>query len=180
MTTRKPIDKDYLLEALKSFNFQVLKNTYATSSEIKEFEEDIKEFIEKIELSNGKNVQVAKIEPIIGGNRVTFTYYDNSNVQQISSMEVMNGENGISIVGANIADENVLTLELSDGQTIIAGKITVNSDELTLNDYYTKEQVNDKFVQKVDLNTLIQNYLDSTFQRIGSEEINNIFRKGAN
>lgn len=180
MTTRKPIDKNYLLDALKSFNLQVLQNTYATSFEIEEFEKNIKEFIEKIEIPSGKNVQVAKIEPIIGGNRVTFTYYDDSNAQQISSMEVMNGENGVSIVDANVGDENILTLELSNGQTIVAGQITINSDELVLNDYYTKEQINDTFVKKVDLNTLIQNYLDSTFQKIESEEIKNIFRKENN
>lgn len=180
MTTRKPIDKDYLLEALKSFNLQVLQNTYTTSSEIKNFEENIKEFIEKIEIPSGKNVQVAKIEPIISGNRVTFVYYDDSNEQQISSMEVANGENGVSIIDANVEDGNVLTLKLSDGQTIVAGQITVNSDELVLENYYTKEQVNDEFVQKVDLNILIQNYLDSTFQKIESEKIKNIFRKGTN
>lgn len=123
----------------------------------------------------GKNVQVAKIEPIIGGNRVTFSYTLDDGTSKISSMEVMNGEQGTSIVGANIIDDNVLILELSDGQTITAGQITVDSSKLTLDNYYTMEQSNEKFVQKLDLNTLIQNYLDSNFQPIGSEEIKKLF-----
>lgn len=177
MATRKPIDKEYLLETLKSFNIQVLKNTYATSSDIKDLKQNIKEFIEKVEIQSGKNVQVAKIEPIIGGNRITFLYYDDSNEQKTSSMEVMNGEKGVSIVGADVKEGNILTLELSDGQTIVAGQITVNLDGLVLEDYYTKEQADEKFVRKLDLNTLIQNYLDSTFQKIESDEIKNIFIK---
>lgn len=123
----------------------------------------------------GKNVQVAKIEPIIGGNRVTFSFTLDDGTNKTSFMEVMNGEKGTSIVGANIIGNNILILELSDGQTITAGQITVDSSKLTLDNYYTMEQSNEKFVQKLDLNTLIQNYLDSNFQPIGSEEIKKLF-----
>lgn len=177
MTKKKPIDQKYLLETLKSFNTQVLQKIYATPSDIEELEQSIKEFIEKIELPSGKNVQVAKIEPIIGGNRVTFVYYDDANEQQTSSMEIMNGDKGVSVVNANVDEENVLTLELSDGRTIVAGQIIVDLSGLTLEDYYTKKQADDKFIQKINLNELIQNYLNSNFKSIELEEIKNIFRK---
>lgn len=139
----------------------------------------IKDYVDKaldgINTTVGKNVQVGKIEPIIGGNRITFVYYDDSDIQKISSMEVMNGEQGVSIVNANVTDGNILVLELSDGQTITAGQISVDSSKLTLDNYYTIEQTDKKFIQKLDLNTLIQNYLDSSFQPIGSEDIRKLF-----
>ena len=123
----------------------------------------------------GKNVQVAKIEPIIGGNRVTFSYTLDDGTNKISEMEVMNGEKGTSIINASIQDDNVLTLKLSDGQVITAGKITVDSSQLKLDNYYTIEQTKDKFIQKLDLNTLIQNYLDTSFVVIESDEIKKLF-----
>lgn len=172
---RKPVDKEYLLQTLKAFDSQVLKDEYTKNSDIDILKNHIQEEIEKISSKVGKNVQVGKIEPIIGGNRITFVYYDDSDIQKISSMEVMNGEQGVSIVNANVTDENFLVLELSNGQTITAGQITVDSSKLTLDDYYTIEQTDEKFVQKLELNTLIQNYMDSTFQPIEFEEIKNLF-----
>lgn len=131
--------------------------------------------IQNIVINDGKNVQVAKIEPIIGGNRVTFSYTSDDGITQTSSMEVMNGEAGTSIVNAKIVSNNVLILELSDGSIINAGQIVVNADSLTLDDYYTIEQTDKKFVQKLELDTLIQNYLDSTFIPIESEDIHKLF-----
>lgn len=56
----------------------------------------------------GKNVQVSKIEPIKKGNKVTFTYTLDNGIQQNSYLEVMNGEQGASVVSANIDETSVL------------------------------------------------------------------------
>lgn len=125
-------------------------------------------------LYDGSDVKVAKIEPIVGGNRVTFSYIADG-ISKTSSMEVMNGEKGVSIVNAQVTNNNVLMLELSDGTTINAGQIIANSGALTLDNYYTIEQTDGKFVQKIELNTLIQNYWDSNFTPIESEDIHKLF-----
>lgn len=123
----------------------------------------------------GKNVQVAKIEPIIGGNRVTFSYYTNDNVAHSSSMEVMNGEQGVSVVSANIDKNNIVTFVLSNGETITAGSINIDSKILNLDDYYTKEQTDEKFVQTIQLNDLVDEQLNETFIAVTKEDIQQLF-----
>lgn len=126
-------------------------------------------------LYDGSNVQVAKIEPIVGGNRVTFSYTSDEGAPQTSSMEIMNGEKGVSIVKAQVTTNNVLMLELSDGSTINAGQIIANSSTLMLDNYYTISQTNEKFIEKLELDTLVQKYLNSNFTPIESEDIHNLF-----
>ena len=78
----------------------------------------------------GKNVQVSKIEPIIGGNRVTFSYTLEDESEKTSSLDVMNGIDGKSVVKANIDELNNLTFELSDGSKINVGTIkTIKGDD---------------------------------------------------
>ena len=78
----------------------------------------------------GKNVQVSKIEPIIGGNRVTFSYTLEDESEKTSSIDVMNGIDGKSVVKANIDELNNLTFELSDGSKINVGTIkTIKGDD---------------------------------------------------
>ena len=42
----------------------------------------------------GKNCQIQSIEPITGGNRVTFAWYDGSDVLKSGTMDVMDGVDG--------------------------------------------------------------------------------------
>lgn len=123
----------------------------------------------------GKNVQVSKIEPIIGGNRVTFTYALDDGTQKNSFLDVMNGEKGDSVVSSNIDDDGNLSFVLSNGETINAGKITINSGQINLENYYTKDQVNDKFVQMMELDNLVEKIIGKNFVACTSEEINNLF-----
>lgn len=46
--------------------------------------------------SNGKNATISSIEPINGGNRVTFEYTDDNGSLQSVSMDVMDGQDGIN------------------------------------------------------------------------------------
>lgn len=123
---------------------------------------------------HGKNAQVAKIEPIVGGNRVTFTYFDDDNIQQISELEVMNGKDGISVTSARIENGNILYLGLSDGTEINAGTITIDSSNLSLDNYYTKSQVDEKLdTLKIELDALMDKKLDERV--ISSDDIQKLF-----
>lgn len=90
---------------------------------------------------NGKNVVVAKVEPIIGGNRVTFSYFDDQQIQRTEAIEIMNGSNGVSIANARIDGGNRLILGLSNGHEIDAGVITLDPNNINLTNYYNKIEI---------------------------------------
>lgn len=120
---------------------------------------------------NGKNVVVAKIEPIIGGNRVTFSYFDNQNIPRSESIEVMNGTQGVSIANARIDTGNRLILGLSDGNEIDAGVITIDPNNINLTNYYNKQEIDLKLDDlRLELDTLISQKIKS----ISIDEINNM------
>lgn len=123
----------------------------------------------------GKSVQISKIEPIIGGNRITFTYTLDDGNQKNSVLEVMNGEQGISIISANIDEKNNLTFILSNNECISAGNITIDEGNINLENYYTKEQSDKKYVQLLELDNLVYKFIEQNFVAISSDEINNIF-----
>ena len=144
------------------------------------YDENIKKWvsdkISNIESTHGGNVQVSKIEPIIGGNRVTFTYTLDDGTLQNSYLEVMNGEKGASITSATIQD-GILSFTLSNGETISAGAITIDESKINLENYYTKEQAEKKFVQLIELDNLIAKKLEENFTAVTNEEIENLFKE---
>ena len=132
--------------------------------------------------ANGKNVVVAKLEPVVGGNRVTFLYYDDNNVQQTSSLEVMNGERGVSVSGAEVRANNELFITLSDGSELSAGFITIDPSSLNikLDDYYNKTDINTLLEnQKRDLETYIEDTVEEKVSEnvdvVSSDDILNLF-----
>ena len=142
------------------------------------YDENIKKWVTKkisaIESYSGKNVQVSKIEPIIGGNRVTFTYTLDDGTQENSYLEVMNGEKGVSVVSASISN-GVLSFTLSNNEVIQAGTITIDSSMVNLDNYYTKEQSDGKFVQSIELDYLISKTIEEQFTAATAEEISGLF-----
>lgn len=125
---------------------------------------------------NGKNVVVAKVEPIIGGNRVTFSYFDDKNVQKTETIEVMNGANGISIANARIDNGNHLILGLSDGNQIDAGIITLDPNNINLTNYYTSQQIDLKLDDlRLDLDTLIPQKIHEEMNNLSITEIDAMF-----
>lgn len=126
----------------------------------------------------GKNVQVSKIEPIKNGNRVTFTYTLDNGIQQNSYLEVMNGEKGDSVTTALIDETGILSFILSNGEKIVAGKITIDAGNVNLENYYTREQTDKKFVQLIELDNLILKKIEDIFEIATQEEIKNIFVTG--
>lgn len=123
------------------------------------YDENIKKWVSNklsdIKNNHGKNVQVSKIEPIIGGNRVTFTYTLDDGTPQNSYLEVMNGEKGVSVISAKIDDKGVLSFTLSNGEILIAGTITIDESKINLENYYTKSESDEKFVQTLALDNLM-------------------------
>lgn len=126
----------------------------------------------------GKNVQVSKIEPIKGGNRVTFTYTLDNGTPKNSYLEVMNGEKGISVTSAYIDETGILSFTLSNGEKITAGKIIIDIGNVNLENYYTKEQTDKKFVQIIELDNLISNKIGELFEIASQEDIEKIFITG--
>lgn len=126
----------------------------------------------------GKNVQVSKIEPIKNGNKVTFTYTLDNGTLQNSYLEVMNGEKGDSVTAASIDETGILSFTLSNGEKIVAGKITIDAGNVNLENYYTKEQTDKKFVQLMELDNLIFKKIEEVFEIATNEEIKSIFMIG--
>ena len=124
----------------------------------------------------GKNVQVSKIEPIIGGNKVTFTYTLDDGTQKNSYLEVMNGEKGDSVTSASINNDGILSFTLSNGKTLQAGKIAIEASIINLENYYTKDQTDNKFVRSIELDNLIAKKINENFTAITNEEILNLFK----
>lgn len=63
----------------------------------------------------GKNVTVSSITPIDGGNRVTFSYTLDNGTAKTSTMDVMDGKDGVSVTGVSDKGNGTFTLLLSDG-----------------------------------------------------------------
>ena len=106
-------------------------------------------------ITKGKNCTIQKIEPITGGNRVTFAWYFDDGTPQTSVMDVMNGaqgepgqngadgapgQNGADgkdgkngtpgrgIVSTTINNLNHLIITYSDGNTDDAGLLPVGQN----------------------------------------------------
>jgi hypothetical protein len=145
------------------------------------YDENIKKWVSNklsdIKNNHGKNVQVSKIEPIIGGNRVTFTYTLDDGTPQNSYLEVMNGEKGVSVISAKIDDKGVLSFTLSNGEILIAGTITIDESKINLENYYTKSESDEKFVQTLALDNLIVQKIEEKFIAATNEEIENLFNE---
>ena len=115
--------------------------------------------------ANGQNVVVAKIEPIINGNRVTFSYYDELNIQKFEAIEIYNGEKGTSVAKARIENGSELILTLSDNTEISAGNITIDESSLSLENYYDKTTIDTLLAnQKDELTEYIDEKVASTVE----------------
>ena len=125
---------------------------------------------------NGKNVVVAKVEPIIGGNRVTFSYFDDQNISRSEELIVMNGKDGLSIANARIDNGDELILGLSDGNEISAGRIAIDPNNINLTNYYTSQEIDLKIDDlKLELDTLIPQKIDEKFEKISTNDIDAMF-----
>jgi len=79
----------------------------------------------------GKPCQIQSIEPITGGNRVTFLWEDNDGVEHTDTMDVMNGtdgtdgQDGLGIKSVVVTPQNHVIVTYDDNTTEDAGEITI-------------------------------------------------------
>lgn len=73
--------------------------------------------------SSGKNVTISSITAIDGGNRIAFSYTEDDGTNKTSTLDVMDGKQGASIVNATINSNKELILTLSDETTVNAGTV---------------------------------------------------------
>lgn len=89
----------------------------------------------------GKNCTISSIEPIEGGNRVTFQWTLDNGVIETETMDVMDGEqgepgeegpSGKGIKSVNVNEEEHLIVTYDDDTEYDAGKITVSGGDASL------------------------------------------------
>lgn len=77
----------------------------------------------------GKNVTISSITPIEGGNKVTFSYTLDDGTVKTSTMDVIDGKDGVSVVDIDVNANNQIVFTMSDDTEFISGKIpTVKGD----------------------------------------------------
>lgn len=76
----------------------------------------------------GKNVTISSITPIEGGNKVTFSYTLDNGTVKTSTMDVMDGKDGVSVIGVSDKGDGTFTLLLSDGSETSAVQ-TIKGDK---------------------------------------------------
>lgn len=103
----------------------------------------VKQYLTEAGALVGKNVVVSKIEPIPNGNKVTFSYTLDDGREQTSTMEVMNGKDGITphigennhwyigntdtgIIASTTNDYNAMTNQPSINDIVLSGNKTFN------------------------------------------------------
>ena len=71
----------------------------------------------------GKPCTISSIEPIEGGNKVTYLWTDNAGSTRTSVMIVMDGEDGSEVTAIEIDENNHFVFTFSDGRTIDGGEV---------------------------------------------------------
>lgn len=89
-----------------------------------------KDSLEGMGALKGKNCTISSIDPIKGGNRVTFTWTLDDGTPQTTTMDVIDGEDGASIVNMIIDDKGHLIVTLSNSAVIDAGEIPTISEDV--------------------------------------------------
>ena len=79
--------------------------------------------IEGYGVQAGKNCQIISATEIEGGTRITFGYYDNDQTKRETTVDVMDGENGIGIKSTTINAEGHLVITYDDDTTEDAGLV---------------------------------------------------------
>jgi len=71
----------------------------------------------------GKPCTISSIEPIEGGNKVTYLWTDNAGSTRTSVMIVMDGQDGSDVTAIEIDENNHFVFTFSDGRTIDGGEV---------------------------------------------------------
>lgn len=99
----------------------------------------------------------------VEGTTVYFTIAETGEEVSVTLPNPAPGKDGISIVDVNVNKNNQLICTMSDGSTIVAGEITIDSSKLNLDDYYKKEQSDELYIRKEDIEAITSEEIKALF-----------------
>ena len=99
----------------------------------------------------------------VEGTTVYFTIAETEEEVSVTLPTPLPGKDGISIVDVDVNKDNQLICTMSDGRTIVAGEITIDSSKLNLDNYYNKNQSDELYLHKDDIEAITSDEIKALF-----------------
>ena len=100
----------------------------------------------------------------VEGTTVYFTIAETGEEVSVTLPTPEPGKDGISIVDVDVNKNNQLICTMSDGSTIVAGEITIDSSKLNLDNYYTKNKSDELYIRKDDIEAITSDEIKALFK----------------
>ena len=102
--------------------------------------------------------QLGLVSITVEGTNIILTRNDGSK----AIVNVPTPKDGISITDVKVKN-NILTCIMSDGTTIEAGEIVIDSSGLKLDNYYTKKDSDELYLKKSDIELITSDEIKAMF-----------------
>ena len=99
----------------------------------------------------------------VEGTTVYFTIAETEEEVSVTRPTSDPGKDGISIVDVDVNKDNQLICTMSDGSKIVAGEITIDSSKLNLDNYYNKNQSDELYLHKDDIEAITSDEIKALF-----------------
>ena len=100
----------------------------------------------------------------VEGTTVYFTIAETGEEVSVTLPTPEPGKDGISIVDVDVNKNNHIICTMSDGTTINAGEITIDSSKLNLDNYYTKNKSDELYIRKDDIEAITSDEIKALFK----------------
>ena len=100
----------------------------------------------------------------VEGTTVYFTIAETGEEVSVTLPTPSPGKDGISIVNVDVNKNNHIICTMSDGTTINAGEITIDSSKLNLDNYYTKNKSDELYIRKDDIEAITSDEIKALFK----------------
>ena len=100
----------------------------------------------------------------VEGTTVYFTIAETGEEVSVTLPTPEPGKDGISIVDVDVNKDNQLICTMSDGSKIVAGEITIDSSKLNLDNYYNKNQSDELYLHKGDIEAITSEEIKALFK----------------
>ena len=100
----------------------------------------------------------------VEGTTVYFTIAETEEEGSVTLPTPSPGKDGISIVDVDVNKDNQLICTMSDGSKIVAGEITIDSSKLNLDNYYNKNQSDELYLHKGDIEAITSDEIKALFK----------------
>ena len=100
----------------------------------------------------------------VEGTTVYFTISETGEEVSVTLPTPEPGKDGISIVDVDVNKDNQLICTMSDGSKIVAGEITIDSSKLNLDNYYNKNQSDELYLHKGDIEAITSEEIKALFK----------------